>query len=322
MEEALTTSPTFKLNFPKQIQCVEWSPYEWSQDLICIGLGDEIIVATVKFQEEDNVIEDISYTQLKMFHHETRIHDIAWSPETSLNVVPKILSFSVAGADFKIRLYNSNLNDKNLTEVLEGHKDYVNSVAYDADGELLASVSDDLTCKLWAIKENRSCLLTFVLTSPGMTVRWHTEEAGKLLVAEKLGTIRMYNVRNQQAIMSVDTNKVPLMTADWGPNPLRVACLAADELILWDMSRPSRAQDRRTVHLDGGTIIKFAPCNENLIATIGWPDNLLKVVSIKSKPVLLCGQVRLYGGLTWHQRLQIICAGSDRQLFFWRVTNK
>ena len=50
MEEAILTQPTFKLKFAKQIQCIEWSPYEWSQDLICIALGEELIVAAIKFQ--------------------------------------------------------------------------------------------------------------------------------------------------------------------------------------------------------------------------------------------------------------------------------
>ena len=68
--------------------------------------------------------------------------------------------------------------------------------------------------------------------------------------------------------------------------------------------------------------MKFAPSNENLIASIGRPDNLLKVINLKTKPVILCGQVRLFGGLTWHQGLQIVCAGSDRQLLFWRVNDK
>lgn len=57
------------------------------------------------------------YNPVRSFHHDTRPHAIAWSPETSLSVVPKILSFCVAGADFKIRLYNSNLNDMNVYEV-------------------------------------------------------------------------------------------------------------------------------------------------------------------------------------------------------------
>ncbi|CAB0035919.1 unnamed protein product [Trichogramma brassicae] len=322
MEEARLTQPTFKLKFAKQIQCIEWSPYEWSQDLACIALGEEIIVALIKFQEEDDTVEDIIYNPLRIFHHETRVHTIAWSPETSLSVVPRIVSFCVGGADFKIRLYNSDLSENNIVEVLEGHKDYVNCIAYDPDGEVLASVSDDHTCKLWAIKEDQKCILTLPLHTSGMVVRWHAEEIGKLLVGEKNGVIRMYNVRSQQAIMSLDAGTIPMLTADWSLNPIKVACVASGELIVWDVSRPSRPLETRTVHIEGGTMMKFAPFSEHLIASIGRPDNLLKIINLKSKPVIMCGKVMLFGGLTWHQRLPIVCAASDRQLLFWRVDNQ
>ncbi|XP_011499458.1 PREDICTED: nucleoporin Nup37 [Ceratosolen solmsi marchali] len=322
MEEALLTPPTFKLNFPKQVQCVEWSPYEWSQNLICIALGQEIFIATIKFQEEDDVVEDIIYNLLRTFHHETRVHAIAWSPKTSLSIVPKILSFCIAGADFKIRLYNSDLNESHEFEVLEGHKDYVNDISFDPEGKYLASVSDDHTCKLWAINENKKCFLMFPLTSAGVNVCWHAEEEGKLLVAEKNGIIHMYNVTSERAIMSVDAGTIPLSTADWGLNPLKVACIASGELITWDMSRPSRPLETRTLHIEGGTIMKFSPSNENLVASIGRPDNILKITNLKTKPSVLCGRVQLFGGLSWHQRIQIVCAGSDRQLLFWKVNNK
>ena len=74
-------------------------------------------VNTTYFQDEDEIIEDISYSPIRTFNHHTRVHAIAWSPDTSLSVVPKIVSFSVAGADFNIRLYNSNLGDVNVYEV-------------------------------------------------------------------------------------------------------------------------------------------------------------------------------------------------------------
>ena len=81
-------------------------------------------------------------------------------------------------------------------------------------------------------------MLTFPLHTAGMVVCWHTEETGKLLVGEKNGVIRMYNVRSQQAIMSVDAGTIPMLSADWSPNPLKVACIASGELIVWDVSRP------------------------------------------------------------------------------------
>jgi len=50
MDEAITTPPTFKRSFFERIYCVEFSPYEWSQHLICIALAKEIVVGTVRFQ--------------------------------------------------------------------------------------------------------------------------------------------------------------------------------------------------------------------------------------------------------------------------------
>lgn len=319
MDQVLSTSPTHQLHFANQIYCVEFSPYEWSQHLICIALAEEIVVATVKFQDEDETVEDIAYNPIRTFHHDTRPHAIAWSPETFLSAVPKIVIFCVAGADFKIRLYNSNLNDVNTYEILEGHKDYINSISYESEGELLASVSDDHTCKLWAVKENQKCISTFHLTSPGMNVCFHDEESGKLLVGEKNGLIHMYNVRSQQAIMSLDAG-ISLTSVDWGPNPLKVVSMAAGELLLWDVSRPSRPVESRSLHVEGGLAVKFSPAYESLVASIGKPENLLKITNLKSKQVVLCGKVKLIGGMSWHYKLPYICAGSDRELSFWRVT--
>lgn len=322
MEEAIVSPPTYKLDFAEQIYCVELSPYEWSQHLICIALTGKITVGIVKFQDEDDDVEDIDYDPIRTFHHETRAHAVSWSPETSLSVVPKAIAFCVAGADFKIRLYNSNLNDLNEYQVLEGHKDYVNSISYEPEGDILASVSDDHTCKLWDIKEDKKCNVTFYLTSPGVTVCWHKEESGKLLVAEKNGLIRMYNVISQQAILSLDAGVTPLMSADWGPNPLNVAAVAAGELLVWDVSRPSRPVESRPLHVEGGQIIKFSPATGYVIASVGRPDNRLKVTNLKSKQAVLASRLQLLGGLSWHHKLPYVCAGNDRELHFWRVNIK
>jgi WD40 repeat protein len=73
----------------------------------------------------------------------------------------------------------------------------------------------------------------------GMAVCFHHEEVGKLLVAEKNGIIHLYNILSHQAILSVDSGCIPLMSADWSPkNSLYVAAVAAGELLVWDISRP------------------------------------------------------------------------------------
>lgn len=46
--------------------------------------------------------------------------------------------------------------------------DYINDCAFDLEGDYLASVSDDLTCKLWSVNHQFQLLKTFSLSSPGI----------------------------------------------------------------------------------------------------------------------------------------------------------
>lgn len=43
-------NPAHVIDLPKQVMKVEFSPYEWSHNLICIAYPDEVIVGVVKFQ--------------------------------------------------------------------------------------------------------------------------------------------------------------------------------------------------------------------------------------------------------------------------------
>lgn len=70
-----------------------------------------------------------------------------------------------------------------------------------------------------------------------MSVRWHRQEPSKLLVAEKCGVIRMYNIETQRAILSLDAGHCPLMAADWSPsNCSRVGCVAGGDLVIRDVT--------------------------------------------------------------------------------------
>lgn len=75
------------------------------------------------------------------------------------------------------------------------------------------------------------------LTSPGMSACWHRDDNSKLLVAEKVGIIRFYNVNKQKPILSFDYGK-PLASAHWAPfDSQLIASLQMGELLLWDMTR-------------------------------------------------------------------------------------
>lgn len=77
------------------------------------------------------------------------------------------------------------------------------------------------------------------LKSAIMSVKWHPDDNGKLLVAEKQGNIYMYKVETAQIILSIETSKSPLISADWSlNNRLFVTALAAGDIITYDLRRP------------------------------------------------------------------------------------
>ncbi|MBN1342924.1 MAG: TIR domain-containing protein, partial [Phycisphaerae bacterium] len=67
------------------------------------------------------------------------VQAVAWSQDADL--------LAVGGSDGIVRLYRAA--DGRLLRTLEGHRDWVRSVAFDPRGRALASGSDDNTVKLW-----------------------------------------------------------------------------------------------------------------------------------------------------------------------------
>ena len=56
----------------------------------------------------------------------------------------------------------------------------MNDVAFDpVDGDLLASVSDDLTCRLWKAEDAKQVAI-FPLAAPGMRVQWNHQDPLKV----------------------------------------------------------------------------------------------------------------------------------------------
>lgn len=100
--------------------------------------------------------------------------------------------------------------------------------------------------------------------------------------------------------------------------------------------------------MEGGVYMRFSPSSEDHVATIGRSDHQLKVSHVRSNQPLLSAtlQVNIFsskmksrflffihiftlslaiqvsGGLSWHYRLPLVCAGSDRKLIIFKVLTK
>ena len=60
----------------------------------------------------------------------------------------------------------------------------------------------------------------------------------QLMVAQKNGIIRFYDILSQQPFMTLSATTTPLKCADWSTvNPVRVGAVACNEWKIWDISQ-------------------------------------------------------------------------------------
>jgi len=305
------------------IQLVSFSPHSWSSQLIAFATSTRVTVGSCRFEEEAPEVDGLEYKELRQFHHGSRPTALAWSPESSLVDIPKVVRLCTAGADKKIRILHSDLKQEDTVKEVCGHTDYINSLIYEPEkGEHIASASDDHTCRVWGAADGaqKAC---FPLSSPGMAVCWHTEDPLKLMVAEKSGTIRFFSITNQQPILSLDCGTTPLLAADWSSsNLLRVAAIAAGDWFLFDTSRSSRPIDSHPVHPGGGRLIRWSKSHDHLIATMGSPGSQVRVLNAKTGQVIISADLQIANDLSWHFCVPLVAIGGDKKVVIWSADGR
>ncbi|KAH8305743.1 nucleoporin Nup37 [Drosophila kikkawai] len=319
------TEPNHTISLTEEILCYELCGNEFAYNLLAVALKDRLRLLLVGLPEETG---EFGYTHLldleldRVKNDVVDVSAIAFAPDTSLNCTPKNVTLCAARGDL-LHIFRTDLGQYNTVHKLQGHKDYINDIAWVCEGNLLASVSDDFTCRFWSTADEQN-VITFRLTSAGMSVKAHPDDPTKVLVAEKKGIIRLYNVNSKQAVISVQSPKFPLMSADWAySNRYFITALAGGDVVTWDLTRPVVPADVKQVHEDGGRSVRFAPgSSEMVLASIGRPDVTLKVFAAKSTMPLIEATLKTFGGMAWHQRLPYISAVSDRDLHFWKVQMK
>lgn len=327
------------------IHAVAFNPFEWAASLVAFGGKKSIVVGEVKLAEEGESDKPIEFNRLSEFHHDGRVEIIAWSPESSLLTFPKVIKLAVASGDKRLKIIHSDLDDVNRVTFLDGHTDYINAVVFLENGHQVASTGDDLTARVWTLKNPSApgdsspsaddpdmtpeISAFFPLGSPGVALGWHPDDPAKLMVAERAGVIRFYNVSNQQTILSLDTNATrglldPLSSADLCPgNPLLVGGVVASsgQRLVWDVSRSSQPQSAESTsgHPEGGGICSFSVAKPHLLASVGKIGGQIRILNIQTSATVFSTCLPSCRGLSWHARLPLVAVGSDKQVVVWKV---
>ncbi|KAH9380344.1 hypothetical protein HPB48_016096 [Haemaphysalis longicornis] len=322
VENAADLDPGRTLSVDGAVRAVAFCPCKWNSSLLAVGTASEVTVFSVKLPDEDPGLKSIEASVVRCFSHVAPVQCIAWSPNMSLVLEPVWMRLATASLDNNVRLFYTNLKEEDEVKVLTGHKGPVNAVAFEPQsGQALASVGDDNTCRIWGVDGEQQARL--LLRSPGTALAWHPEEVGKLLVAEKRGTLRFYNASTGQPLMSLETGQPGLLlSVDWSLcNSLLLGAVAGPHCFLWESARSSRPLDQKPVHPSGATNFAFSHIQEEVCATRGHPGNAVKVLNLKTAQVLLSQACEVGCGISWHHKHPVLAYGGDGRVHIARVTS-
>ena len=204
-----------------------------------------------------------------------------------------------AGESSIIKLWNLR---NNTVKTLNGHTGIVNSIAFSPNGELLASVSDDETLKLWDVRSQQNIA---TLTDIADGFRWQIKSVafspdGHLLATVGGKHVKLWNIRNRTEIAI-------LRHENW----VQTVAFSADGAVLavGDGSREGT-----------GTVKIWDVRNQQVIATLKDDLVFVKAVTFSSDDRYLAsshynGEVKVWNVSDW-KRLYTIPQAGDYDIAF------
>jgi len=172
--------------------------------------------------------------------------------------------FASASHDWKVTLWDARQAAAPL-QVLDGHENSVQALAYAPQQLLLASGSADKTVRLWnldtlSLKRSYSGPRDFV-TSLAFS------QNGKMLAAGALdGRIHLWSVLSSRRLRALSGHKGRVADLAFSPSGDRLASAGEDGTVrLWDLPR-GRIARALTGHVGGATAVAFSPDGLHLVS--------------------------------------------------------
>ena len=203
------------------------------------------------------------------------VFSLAFSPDGIL---------AMGDSNGEVRLYQvaSDQQPSQLIASLQGHTNWVVSLAFSYDGSILASSSTDCTVKLWDVNTSQ-CLQTLQGHSQGVWSVAFTQCDRSIASGSDDCSIRLWSVRSGKCLKILPGTSWAKSIA-FSPDAKTLVSGGNDNTIkLWDVSN-SQVVKTFQGHHDGIKAIAFSPCGK-MVAS-GSHDRTIKLWDVRTGQTL------------------------------------
>ncbi|RVW57495.1 WD40 repeat-containing protein HOS15 [Vitis vinifera] len=152
------------------------------------------------------------------------------------------VSFATSSTDNMI--YVCKIGENRPIKTFSGHQGEVNCVKWDPTGQLLASCSDDITAKIWSIKQEKYLHDLREHAKEIYTIRWSPTGQGTnnpnqplvLASASFDSTVKLWDVEQGKLLCSLNGHRDPVYSVAFSPNGEYLASGSLDRSMhIWSL---------------------------------------------------------------------------------------
>ncbi|KIW24860.1 uncharacterized protein PV07_10547 [Cladophialophora immunda] len=159
-------------------------------------------------------------------------------------------------------------------QTLEGHSDFVNSVAFSPDSARLASASGDCTVKIWDTSSG-ACLDTLEGHSGPVKSVAFSPDSARLASASWDCTVKIWDTSSGACLETLEGHSKGVNSVAFSPDSARLASASRDYTVkIWDTSSGACLETLEG-HSKGVNSVAFSPNSARLASALG--DHTVKI---------------------------------------------
>jgi small GTP-binding protein len=226
---------------------------------------------------------------------------------------PKVPTFTEIGG--------SPVPGLTLRQVLRGHANQINRIAWSPDGTYLASPSSDKTIRIWDAGSG-ACLHTLQgHTNLIWGVAW-SPDGQRLASASADQTIRLWDATSGEPLQTLKGHTGAVFSVAWSPDGQCLASASNDKTIrLWDVTS---GKSLRTLegHTDTVAEVAWSPDGQRL-ASASYDRTIRTWNTVNGEALqTLVGHTKWVFGVAWSPNDQhITSASGDSTIRLWEVNS-